>query len=52
MKNKYKGKCYCCNQTVQKGEGHFERYKGRWRVIHIECVKKQREEKLLRMKKM
>lgn len=45
MRNKYGGYCYYCGKYVAKGEGHFERYKGYWRVIHAECVFKQRKEK-------
>jgi len=32
MRNKYTGKCYVCGKLVEKGQGHFERYKGGWRV--------------------
>lgn len=45
MRNKYEGICYYCNKTVAVGEGHFERYNGRWRTIHVNCVFKQRAEK-------
>jgi hypothetical protein len=47
MRNKYKGTCYYCNKEVLPNKGHFERYKGGWRVIHAECVLKQRKEKEL-----
>ena len=46
MRNKYKGVCYYCGKTVNENEGHFERDKGKWKVIHANCVTKQREEKL------
>ena len=45
MRNKYPGTCYFCKKQVPKNEGHFERYKGGWRVIHAECVFTQREQK-------
>ncbi len=45
MRNRYPGPCYRCGNTVEKGDGHFERYNGRWRVIHETCVREQRVEK-------
>lgn len=30
---------------MKKGEGHFERYMGKWRVQHVECCIIGREEK-------
>lgn len=45
MRNRYEGPCYYCGTHVNGGMGHFERHKGSWRVIHAECVFKQREEK-------
>lgn len=45
MRNKYPGVCYYCKTAVIKGAGHFERYQGKWRTIHAECVFKQRKEK-------
>lgn len=45
MRNKYPGYCYYCGNRVEKGEGHFERHYGHWRVIHADCVFKQRAEK-------
>jgi hypothetical protein len=42
MRNKYPGICYKCGKQVEKGQGHFERYKGGWRTIHAECVFEQR----------
>ena len=44
-RNKYKGMCYYCGETVKVGMGHFERYRGGWRVIHANCVFKLRAEK-------
>lgn len=45
MRNKYKGTCYYCGKTVDPGDGHFEREKGKWLTIHADCVFKQRREK-------
>ena len=45
MRNKYPGACYYCSGMVNAGAGHFERHFGQWRVIHSECVLKQRKEK-------
>jgi hypothetical protein len=45
LRNRYPGQCYYCKTKVEKGAGHFERYKGGWRTIHAECVLKQRIEK-------
>ena len=48
MRNRFGGYCYYCTQYVAKGAGHFEKRqdaKG-FRVIHVDCVFKQREEKL------
>lgn len=50
MRNRYPGTCYYCGKRVEKGEGHFERCHGHWRVIHAECVFKQRAEKARRKK--
>lgn len=38
MRNKYKGTCYQCGQEVEAGAGHFQRYKGSWRVHHAKCA--------------
>jgi hypothetical protein len=46
VRNKYPGTCYRCNTLVKKGEGHFERYQGAWRVQHATCAIKFKEEKL------
>ena len=48
MRNRFGGYCYYCTQYVAKGAGHFEKRqdaKG-FRVIHVDCVFKQRKEKL------
>jgi len=45
MRNKYEGPCYYCGLIVKPKQGHFERYNGKWRLIHSECVFKQRKEK-------
>ena len=47
MRNRFSGYCYFCTHFVPKGAGHFEKRqndKG-FRLIHAECVFKQREEK-------
>ena len=47
MRNRFPGKCYYCSYLVTKGAGHFEKLQNAkgFRVIHAECVFKQREEK-------
>lgn len=47
MRNKYKGICYYCGETVEVGEGHFERDRATrsWKTIHADCVFKQRNDK-------
>ena len=45
MRNRYPGYCYHCGKRVEKGEGHFERHYGHWRVIHADCCIRRREEK-------
>jgi hypothetical protein len=42
MRNKYPGLCYWCKKHCEVGDGHFERYNGRWLVIHDKCVFLQR----------
>lgn len=37
MRNKFGGVCYRCRKYVAPGEGHFERYRGGWRVQHVSC---------------
>ena len=38
MRNKYPGTCYRCHKRVEKGQGHFERHEGSWRVQHATCA--------------
>ena len=38
MRNKYPGTCYRCGRHCGAGEGHFERYRGGWRVQHAICA--------------
>ena len=38
-RNRYPGTCYCCGEYVPTGFGHFERYRGHWR---IKCVIERR----------
>lgn len=45
MRNKFPGYCYYCKEFVDKGQGHFEIHRGAWKVIHAQCVFKQRYEK-------
>jgi hypothetical protein len=47
MRNKYKGPCYKCGQVVEVGKGHFERHRGGWRTIHVNCVFTQRDDKAI-----
>ncbi len=37
-RNKYAGTCYCCKANVPPGFGHFERYKGSWRIKCVKCA--------------
>lgn len=43
MRNKHPGTCYRCGQFCDKGQGHFERHKGTFRVQHAECAIKFKE---------
>ena len=45
MRNKHPGKCYQCGDTVDAGDGFFERHKGGWRVHHASCCYAARTEK-------
>ena len=48
MRNRFSGYCYFCTKHVPVGAGHFEKRqdaKG-FRVIHADCIFKQREIKL------
>ena len=42
MRNRFPGTCYRCGERVKAGEGHFERYRGGWRVQHASCAIKNR----------
>lgn len=42
MRNKYPGICYRCNERVEAGDGHFERFAGGWRTQHASCAIKFR----------
>jgi hypothetical protein len=38
MRNRYRGTCYRCGESVAPGEGHFERHQGGWRTQHASCA--------------
>lgn len=38
MRNKFGGNCYRCNTWVAPGDGHFERFRGAFRVQHASCA--------------
>lgn len=38
MRNRYPGTCYRCGERVESGDGHFERFRGGWRVQHASCA--------------
>ena len=42
MRNRFSGICYRCFEVVDKGDGHFEKYKGKWLVQHYFCAIKYR----------
>lgn len=50
MRNKFAGPCYRCGETVEPGQGHFERIPlkqrkpgdPKWRTQHAECAIKHR----------
>ena len=44
-RNKYPGICYRCGKLVEKGAGHFERYKYGWRTQHADCCIKVKKQK-------
>ena len=37
-RNRYPGTCYCCGEYVPTGFGHFERYRGHWRIKCVKCA--------------
>jgi hypothetical protein len=43
MRNRYTETCYRCGKPVLPGEGHPERFRGTWRVQHVECCQKARD---------
>ncbi len=45
MRNKFPGTCYRCDGHVAAGEGHFERFRGGWRVQHASCAIEHRGER-------
>ncbi|WP_312458463.1 hypothetical protein [Proteiniclasticum sp.] len=42
MRNRFSGICYFCGKMVLPGRGHFEHSGGVSKVIHADCVLKQR----------
>lgn len=38
MRNKFGGNCYRCGTLVEPGAGHFERFRGSFRVQHASCA--------------
>lgn len=38
MRNKFPGVCYRCNERVEAGDGHFERFRNGWRTQHATCA--------------
>lgn len=38
MRNSYPGTCYRCKTRVLAGDGHFERFRGGWRLQHATCA--------------
>lgn len=37
-RNKYAGYCYFCGEWIEPGFGHFERYRGSWRIKCVKCA--------------
>ncbi len=54
-RNKYAGYCYCCGKWIEPGFGHFERYKGCWRIKCVKCasgrVVKETDKEVVRVRK-
>lgn len=50
MRNKYEGYCYRCGKKVGVRAGHFERFRGTWRLQHADCAIKHRELKKAKQK--
>lgn len=42
MRNKFGGTCYRCQEYVTPGDGHFELFRGQFRVQHASCAIKFR----------
>ncbi len=42
MRNNFGGTCYRCGQWCAPREGHFERFRGTWRVQHAACAVEHR----------
>lgn len=38
MRNRFGGSCYRCGKWVEEGEGHFERFRNKWRTQHASCA--------------
>ncbi len=38
MRNKHGGNCYRCGKWCDPGAGHFELFRGGWRVQHAMCA--------------
>ena len=38
MRNRHGGTCYRCATWCAPGDGHFERFRGGWRVQHATCA--------------
>ena len=38
MRNRFAGICYRCGETVEPGDGHFERWRSGWRTQHAICA--------------
>ncbi len=43
MRNRFPGICYRCKKYCASGQGHFERYRGGWRVQHASCAIEYKE---------
>lgn len=38
MRNRFGDTCYRCQEWCAAGAGHFERFRGGWRVQHSACA--------------
>lgn len=54
-RNKYVGYCYCCGKWIEPGFGHFERYRGGWRIKCVKCASgrnvKRTDKEVMRVRK-